>query len=128
MADLKLLARLAGACLIGAVAVGLPLHPAAAQINPFRNYNGPVLSKADITAGREAAARLLDAPSPQDGMAETWTSPSSGNSGILTIERIYQQNGNDCRAVRSLVQYRNGRERNLLLQTCKVGGRWRLTS
>jgi len=128
MGHLKTLARLAGACLLAAVACSLPLHPAAAQINPFRNYSGPVLAKADIAAGREAAGRLLDAPSPQVGSSEEWTSPTSGNSGTLTIERLYQRDGNNCRAVRSLVHYKNGRERSFLLQTCNVGGRWRLAS
>ena len=128
MLDRTTIARLTGACLVAMIAVGAVTGPAAAQINPFRNYSGPVLSKADITAGREAAARLLEAPSPQVGASEAWTGPTSGNTGTLTIERIYQQHGNDCRALRSLVHYRNGRERSFLLNSCKVGGQWRLAS
>ncbi len=128
MAGLTTRARLTGVCLLGVVVCSFPLHSAFAQINPFRNYSGPVLSKQDLAEGRQAAARLLDAPSPQVGTSEAWTNAASGNSGKLTIERIYQRNGNDCRAVRSLVHYKNGRERSLLLQACHVGGRWRLAS
>lgn len=112
-----------------AAAIGvLTATPAAAQINPFRNYSGPVLSKADINAGRAAAARLLADADPKVGMSESWTGPTSGNTGTLTIERIYQQRGNDCRAVRSNVDYKAGTHRSLLLHACKVSGQWRLAS
>ena len=100
---------------------------AQAQINPFRNYSGPVLAKADIAAGREAAARLLANPSPEVGAEETWKGPASGNSGTLTIERIYQQRGHDCRAVRSTVLYRQGTQRSFQLHTCQIAGQWKLT-
>ena len=87
-----------------------------------------MLSKADISAGREAAARLLADANPKVGMSESWTGPTSGNTGTLTIERIYQQRGNDCRAVRSGVDYKAGTHRSFLLQTCNVAGQWRLAS
>lgn len=128
MVGLTSFTRLAGACLLGTFVGGFITQPANAQINPFRNYSGPVLSNADINTGREAAAHLLDAPSPHVGASAAWTGPTSGNTGTLTIERIYQQKGNDCRALRSLVRYRDGRERSMLLHTCRVEGRWRLTS
>ena len=76
----------------------------------------------------DAMADLLNAPSPQVGSSEQWTDKASGNSGTLTIERLYQRDGHDRRAVRSLVHYRNGRERSFLLQTCRVNGNWRLAS
>ena len=111
-----------------AVLAAVTAAPSAqAQINPFRNYSGPVLAKADITAGREAAARLLAQPAPQVGAAETWKGPSSGNSGTLTIERIYVQHGRDCRAVRSTVVYRQGTQRSFQLHTCQIDGQWKLT-
>jgi hypothetical protein len=116
------------AALLAAAIVALTAAPAAAQINPFRNYSGPVLSKADIAAGREAAARLLAEADPKVGASESWTGPTSGNTGILTIERIYQQRGNDCREVRSNVAYKAGTHRSFLLHTCNVSGRWRLAS
>lgn len=110
------------------VATGAMLaSPAMAQINPFRNYRGPVVSKADIEAARQAAARLLDAPSPQVGAWEPWNGPT-GNSGTLTIERVFRQRGLDCRAVQSDVRYRDGQTRSLVLNACQVDGRWRLAS
>jgi surface antigen len=117
-----------GTAVLVAAIVALSVAPAAAQINPFRNYSGPVLSKADIAAGREAAARLLAEADPKVGTSESWSGPTSGNTGTLTIERIYQQRGNDCRAVRSSVAYKSGTHRSFLLHACNVSGRWRLAS
>jgi hypothetical protein len=117
-----------GMWLLTAVIAVFTASPAAAQINPFRNYSGPVLSSADINAGREAAARLLADADPKVGMSESWTGPTSGNTGTLTIERIYNQKGNDCRAVRSNVDYKAGTHRSFLLHTCNVSGQWRLAS
>ncbi|MBS0641520.1 MAG: hypothetical protein U1E70_01590 [Acetobacteraceae bacterium] len=119
--------RMMALCGLGLGLCVLTAAPAAAQINPFRNYRGPVVSKADIEAAREAAARLLDAPSPHVGAWEPWNGPT-GNSGTLTIERIYRRGGHDCRAVQSDVRYRAGETRNFLLQACNVDGRWRLAS
>ncbi len=117
-----------GATILAAAIVALTAVPAAAQINPFRNYSGPVLSKADIAAGREAVGRLLAEADSKVGASESWTGPTSGNTGTLTIERVYQQRGNDCRAVRSDVTYKAGTHRSFLLHTCNVSGRWRLAS
>ncbi len=115
---------LAAAALLAATAL-LP-KPARAQINPFRNYSGPVLSREDRAAGREAAERLLAAPSPQVGAWESWTGATSGNSGVVEIERIYRRNGLDCRTIRSTVQFKAGSDRAVVLQACNVGGRWKL--
>ncbi len=101
--------------------------PAArAQINPFRGYSGPVLSKADLEAGRAAARRLLDDPKPSVGMSEAWTGPSSGNRGTVTVEKIYRQNDHDCRAIRSSVVYKDDSKRSFLLKTCQIAGKWKL--
>jgi surface antigen len=113
---------------IAASAIMLSPGAATAQINPFRTYRGPVLPKDDLAAGREAAARLLAKPDPTVGMSESWTGPHSGNAGTMTVERVYKQHGNDCRAVRSTVHYKQGNERSFVLSTCHVSGQWRLMS
>ena len=117
-----------GAWAVAAAFMVLTAGPAAAQINPVRGYSGPVLSKVDINAGRDAAARLLADADPKVGLSESWTGPTSGNTGTLTIERLYKKNGHDCRAVRSNVEYKVGTHRSFLLQTCNVSGQWRLAS
>ena len=99
---------------------------AYAQLNPFRGYNGPTLAKPDIDAGRVAADRLLGSDPKPVGTVETWTGPTSGNSGTLTVERTYQKQGHQCSALRSRVTYKEGTDRSSLLQVCRVGGQWKL--
>ena len=115
------------ACGLSVVAF-LAVAPVAAhaQINPFVRYRGPTLSRADLQAGKEAALRLLDHDPATVGTVETWKSPSSGDSGSFTIERVYRRQGRDCRDVRARVRYRAGTERSFLLRTCHVDGQWKL--
>lgn len=120
--------RTVGLGLLGGLTLLGMASAAQAQINPFKNYNGPVLTKADYAAGREAAIRLLGTTPPPVGASESWAGPTSGNHGTLTVERAYRQRNLDCRAVRSKVDYKAGRERSLLLNTCQIDGKWKLTS
>ena len=113
-------------CLILLAALACLPMSAHAQVNPFHGYRGPTLSRPDLDAGRQAAGRLLGADPKPVGATETWTGSTSGNSGVLTVERVYQRQGHECRAVRSRIIYRQGTERSFLLQACRVGGRWRL--
>ena len=113
-------------CLILLAALACLPMSARAQVNPFRPFHGPTLPRADLDAGKQAASRLLGADPKPVGATETWTGPTSGNSGVLTIERAYQRQGHVCRAVRSRIIYKQGTERSFLLQACRVGGRWRL--
>src|SRR4051794_35106599 len=63
------------------------LSPAHGQINPFRGYRGPTLTREDLDAGRAAAQKLLESDQPSVGQAESWTGPTTGNHGTLTIRR-----------------------------------------
>ena len=117
------------AILLGMAVAGLVLCAASsaqAQINPFRGYRGPTLTKGDFDAGIQAAARLLgDDPKPV-GTVETWTGSGSGNTGTLTVERAYRRHGEECRAVRSRVTYKSGTKRSFLLNACRVSKQWKL--
>ncbi len=119
--------RIVPVCLALGVTV-LFAAPASAQLNPFRGYRGPVLSADDIQAGREAAARLLAQKPAKVGASQFWVGARSGNTGTLTIERIFRQQDRDCRAVRSKVEYKAGTERSFVLTICQVSGEWRLVS
>lgn len=100
---------------------------ADAQINPFRSYKGPVLSKADLEQGRQAADRLLNADAGKVGASETWTGPVSGNSGTLTVESAFERKGNTCRSLRSVVNYKAGTNRKWTLNVCRLpNGEWKL--
>jgi hypothetical protein len=100
---------------------------AHAQINPFRGYKGPVLTKADLDQGRQAADRLLNADAAKVGASETWTGPTSGNSGTLTVQSTFERQGNTCRSLRSVVNYKAGTKRNWTLNVCRLpNGEWKL--
>jgi hypothetical protein len=100
---------------------------ADAQINPFRGYKGPVLTKADLDQGRQAADRLLNADAGKVGASETWTGPTSGNSGTLTVQSAFERKGNTCRSLRSVVNYKAGTTRTWTLNVCRLAnGEWKL--
>jgi hypothetical protein len=100
---------------------------AHAQINPFRSYKGPVLSKADLDQGRQAADRLLNADAGKVGASEIWTGPTSGNSGTLTVQSAFERKGSTCRSLRSVVNYKAGTKRTWTLNVCRVAnGEWKI--
>jgi surface antigen len=100
---------------------------AQAQINPFRSYKGPVLSKADLEQGRQAADKLLNSDAAKVGASETWTGPTSGNSGTLTVQGAFERHGTTCRSLRSVVNYKAGTKRTWTLNVCRqANGEWKL--
>jgi surface antigen len=119
----NLLVRLAGAIAV----VCLWSTCAYAQINPFRGYKGPVLTKADLDQGIQAADKLLKTDGGKVGTSETWTSPTSGNSGTVTILSTFERKGNTCRAMRSVVDYKDGTKRTWTLNVCRLpNGDWKI--
>jgi surface antigen len=100
---------------------------AHAQINPFRGNKGPVLSKADLEQGTQAADKLLKTDEAKVGASETWTGPTSGNSGTLTVQSAFERKGSACRSLRSVVNYKNGTKRTLTLNVCRQpNGDWKI--
>jgi surface antigen len=100
---------------------------AHAQINPFRGNKGPVLSKADLEQGTEAAGKLLKTDEAKVGASETWTGPTSGNSGTLTVQSAFERKGSTCRSLRSVVNYKNGTKRTWNLNVCRQpNGDWKI--
>ncbi len=72
---------------------------ARAQITGFFGNRGPFLDRADLVQADDAARRLLQPRPAVVGASETWAEPSSGDVGTLTVQRVYQSPGRDCRAV-----------------------------
>ncbi len=101
---------------------------AHAQINPFRSYKGPTLTKEDVAAGSAAAQKLLQDDSPTVGQAETWVGPKTGNQGTLTIQRVFERSSMPCRAVASQVVYKKTQtRRDFTLTACRTAtGEWKL--
>jgi surface antigen len=100
---------------------------AHAQINPFRGNKGPVLSKADLEQGTQATDKLLKEDEGKVGASETWTGPTSGNSGTLTVQSAFERKGSTCRSLRSVVNYKNGTKRTWNLNVCRQpNGDWKI--
>ena len=111
-----------------AVIAALSFWPVSvyAQVNPFRGYKGPVLTKTDIEQGMQAADRLLKDHEAKVGASETWTGPATGNSGTLTVQKAYERNGRTCRSLQSAVHYKAGTKRTWTVNVCRLAnGDWK---
>jgi surface antigen len=117
---------LIAALLVSAMAGAVPAH---AQINPFRSYSGPTLTKDDLSAGSAAFRTLLEKDPASIGEAETWIDPKTGNQGKFTLRRIFERSGMPCRDVASEVIYKQTKtKREFTLTACRVaGGDWKLS-
>jgi hypothetical protein len=115
--------------ILGGVILAAWTSGAHAQINPFRGYKGPTLSKEDYAAGNAAAKKLLTDDQAELGKSEPWTGPTSGNTGTLTVEKSYRRQGMDCRTLKSEVHYKKPHTspRTLNLNVCRLhSGEWKL--
>ncbi|WP_428492666.1 hypothetical protein [Rhodopila sp.] len=96
---------------------------ADAQINPFRGYKGPTLSKEDLASGRAAAEKLLTEDRAEVGKSEDWSGPTSGNSGSISVQKTFQRQGMECRGLRSEVRYKRAspsHQRVFNLNVCRT--------
>ena len=112
------------------IIVGVCWAPSSnAQLNPFRGYRGPTLTKEDYDAASSAAQKLLQHEPAATGQAETWVGPQTGNQGTFTIRRVFQRSGMPCRAVASQVVYKQTQtKREFNLTACRIAtGEWKLT-
>jgi surface antigen len=118
-----------GVVLIVSVFLAAWPSDAGAQINPFRGYKGPVLSKADLTSGQAAANKLLTEGQAQVGKSEDWSGPTSGNTGSISVQKAFQRQGMECRSLRSEVRYKitSASPRTFNLNVCRIKtGEWKL--
>lgn len=73
--------------------------PSAAQIPPFTNQFGNMLSSGDISDLLSAGQRLYGQDKP-DGAADDWFNPQTGNGGTVTLLGHFTREGMACRKVR----------------------------
>lgn len=121
-------ARLSAVFIVGGFLSVWPIG-AHAQINPFRGYKGPVLSKEDLALGRAAAKKLLTEDQAQVGKSEDWAGPTSGNTGRISVQKAFQRQGMECRGLRSEVRYKQASAPStvLNLNVCRIKtGEWKL--
>ncbi len=76
---------------------------ALSQENPFKRM-GAELSKEDIELLKRAAAKLYEPDSVQVGTTEAWANSDSGNSGIVTMIKIFEKQGMPCRQLQHEVR------------------------
>jgi hypothetical protein len=122
-------ARLSAVLVVGGFLSAWPTG-AHAQINPFRGNKGPTLSKEDLASGQAAADKLLTEDQAQVGKSEDWAGPTSGNTGSISIQKAFQRQGMECRALRSEVRYKKASTsapKVLILNVCRTKtGEWKL--
>jgi surface antigen len=74
--------------------------PAGAQVGTFGwSPNEPRLTQDDKSMLWQSADALNEAPSPQSGESRTWSNPRSGNSGQVTLVRVFRSNDMPCHAL-----------------------------
>jgi hypothetical protein len=121
--------RLSAVVIIGGLLSAWP-PGADAQINPFRGYKGPTLSKDDLATAQAAADKLLTEDQAQVGKSEDWAGPASGNTGSISVQKAFRRQGMECRELRSEVRYKKAptsSPRTFNLNVCRIkSGEWKL--
>lgn len=110
------------------IALAGPAGVAHAQINPFRDYKGPVLSQQDLSLGLESVRKLLEEDKGEVGRTEPWSNPATGNRGEATVLGTFRQRGMSCRSVGLKVEYSKPvPPRSFKLRYCQLAsGQWKL--
>lgn len=117
---------LLAACLALPVLAPLPA-PAQAILSPMGTGMPDTLTREDITAATQASAKLYTPETVTVGAVERWSNPKSGNSGIVTLVRVFERSGMPCREiVHQLKLVREG-EQTYHFNRCRVPtGEWKL--
>jgi hypothetical protein len=83
-----------------------------------------------LDSGQAAAGKLLNDDQAAMGKSEGWTGPTSGNTGTISVQKTFQRQGMDCRALRSEVHYKktpNAPPRVFNLNVCRIKtGEWKV--
>jgi surface antigen len=109
--------------------IGVPA--ADAQINPFRSSRHATgLTSEDVAKLSEATGRLNHKEPIHVGDSEVWSNPASGNSGKVTVTRLFQSAGMACHAVRYDLSYNAPRDaRTYNADWCRTkAGEWKVKS
>jgi surface antigen len=97
-----------------------------AQFFPYFENIGPFLTNADFAFADVATRKLMEPEPAPFGTVAAWRNPESGNSGLLTMGRAYEKNGNICRMVSWHVAFSDTRQHTVILDTCRIAGVWKL--
>jgi hypothetical protein len=114
--------------LAGFAAVSLMSGGAMAQINPFGNAQGNVLSNEDFTILNRAVETLLTQPNLHVGSNESWKNPNTGSTGTITIQSNFTRKPWACHTL-GYQAAPNGTpiEGVAVLDWCKTKQGWKIT-
>jgi surface antigen len=102
---------------------------AVAQSGTFGwSPNEPRLTQEDRRMLWDSGGTLNERASAQSGTAQSWSNPRSGNSGQVTLERVFRSNGMPCHALRYSIAIRSDPAPQIYdLNWCRTpDGQWKL--
>jgi surface antigen len=114
---------------LGLICIGL--SASQAQINPFRSGKQATgMTKADIGMLGDAADHLNNTDPLHVGDAQDWSNPDSGNSGKVTVTRLFQSGGMTCHGMRYDLSYKvKPVPSHYVVNWCKTkSGEWKIKS
>jgi surface antigen len=104
--------------------------PTSAQfvLNPMGTGMMPdSLTHDDVTAATEASAKLYTPEKVTVGAAERWSNPKSGNSGVVTLVRVFERDGMPCREILHRIKLAREGEQVYHFNRCRIAtGEWKL--
>jgi surface antigen len=103
--------------------------PASAQLiaNPMGTGLPETLTREDIAAATTASAKIYTPDAPTVGAVERWSNPKTGNSGTVTLVRVFERNGMPCREIVHHLKLAREGEQTYHFNRCRVAnGEWKL--
>jgi surface antigen len=113
-------------------AVGLLLlvsEPCMAQVDPFgSDPNTALLTDEDWRLLWEGAVSLNRTPDAAAGETRSWSDATSGNSGKVTLTRVFESNGVTCHALRYAISFsEHPAPQEYNFNWCRTsGGQWKI--
>jgi hypothetical protein len=129
--NLDVTLRLGRICMTTAVLLLAGISTSHSQINPFRsNTQTDGLTNADVDMLFATAGQVNSKDPIHVGDTEAWSNPTSGNSGKVTVTRLFESDGLTCHTLRYDVAYRAQRPpRTYSTDWCKTkAGEWKIKS
>lgn len=114
-----------------ALILALGVSTSQAQINPFRSSRQAAgITNSDVKLIDQASNRLNATEPLQVGDSQDWSNIESGNSGKVTVTRLFQSGGMACHGVRYDMSYKAKRPTtHYILNWCKTrSGEWKIKS
>jgi surface antigen len=98
----------------------------AAEASRYKMFQSmPDLAKADIDLLTQSARSGLD--SQPEGSSVTWSNDKSGLRGEVTLLRLYQRQGQDCRQILHQIWTRHGAHDWAVSRIClQSDGSWKI--